>query len=169
MERVHQDILLDIFLSIRSRLSATIYNRVRCRATTADITQDTFLRLWERRSLLPAATDLAGYVVRTGRNLAIDHGRRQRIAPFVHGVAHLEMIADRTPSPEDHAISRRELELLQRAIDDLPPRARQVFIMARLDGMSYVEIGAQLKISPKTVFSHMVTALERIKAGLGNI
>jgi RNA polymerase sigma-70 factor (ECF subfamily) len=169
MERVHQDILLDIFLSIRSRLTAMIYNRVRCRATTADITQDTFLRLWERRSLLPAATDLAGYFIRTGRNLAIDHGRRQRIAPFVQGVEHLEMIADRAPSPEDHAISRHELERLQRAISALPPRARDVFVMARLEGMSYVEIGQQLGISPKTVFSHMVTALERLKAEVGRI
>jgi RNA polymerase sigma-70 factor (ECF subfamily) len=127
------------------------------------------LRLWERRSILPAATDIAGYFIRTGRNLAIDHGRRQRIAPFVQGVEHLEAIADRTPSPEDYAISRHELQRLQRAIDGLPPRAREVFVMARLDGLSYVEIGTQLGISPKTVFSHMVTALERLKAEVGSI
>jgi len=129
-----------------------------------DLVQDTFLRLWERRSNLPPSSMLHGYVVRTGRNLAIDFKRRERIAPFVDGVEKLEFIADTTPSPEDRTMATQGLERLSRAIGALPPRARDVFVMARIEGMTYVQIGKKLGISPKTVFSHMVVALERLEA-----
>lgn len=164
MESAPRSEILDTFMAVRSRLAAVIYYRVRCNATTADLLQDTFLRLWERRWLLKEVTDIASYFVMTGRNLALDHERRKRIAPFVGGVDGLEAIADPSPSAEDVAISRDELARIQAIVDRMPPRARQVFVMARMEGLSYVEIGRRLDISPKTVFSHMVTALERLKA-----
>ncbi|ANH08365.1 fec I (plasmid) [Shinella sp. HZN7] len=156
--------LLHAFLAVQERMRAIIYRRVGCRATTADLTQDAFLKLWERRSLLTGVADLAGYLVTTGRNLAADHERRRRIAPFLHGIEGLERIADPAPSAEDVVMGRDDLRRLQAAIDSLPPKCRQVFLLSRLEGLTYAEIGARLNISPKTVFSHMVTALERLKA-----
>lgn len=46
----------------------------------------------------------------------------------------------------------------------MPPRAREVFLLSRIEGLTYVEIGERLGISPKTVFGHMVVALERLRA-----
>lgn len=154
--------LLDIFLGLRKRLVSTISRFVKSRATAEDLVQDTFLRLWERRAALPEADQLHGYVLRTGRNLAIDFHRRERVAPFVHGVEHLEFMADAVPSPEDTVIARQNVRSIGEAIAALPPRAREVFVLARIDGLTYVEIGAKLGISPKTVFSHMVVALQRL-------
>ncbi len=164
MDSAHQPEILDTFLSVRSRLSAIIYGRVRCAATTSDLLQDTFLRFWERQSLLREVADLAGYFITTGRNLALDHERRRKIAPFVDGIDGLESISDPSPSAETVAIGREELHRLELAIDKMPPRAKQVFLLSRIEGLTYVEIGAQLEISPKTVFSHMVVALERLKS-----
>ncbi len=158
--------LLEVFLSVRNRLTATIQRRVACASTTADLMQDTFLRLWEKRAILGDVSDLAGYFMTTGRNLAADHLRRRRIAPFVAGIEHLDYIADNRPSVEDTVLSRDELRRLQEIIDTLPPRCRQVFLLSRLEGLTYVEIAKRLDISPKTVFSHMVTALDRLKSGM---
>lgn len=154
--------LLGTFLSLRKRLLSTISRLVHSHATAEDLAQDTFVRLWERRSTPIDPAHLKNYVLRTGRNLAIDFRRRERIAPFVQGIEHLDFIADPIPTPEDTTIDRQQLRALSAAIDALPPRARQVFIMARIDGLTYVEIGRQLDISPKTVFSHMVAALEKL-------
>ena len=159
--------ILDAFMGIRARLAAVIYGRVRCQATTADLVQETFLRLWERRDVASEARDIAGYFVTTGRNLAVDHERRKRLIPFVAGIEHLEHVADLTPSPEDHAASRQELRRLQQSIQRLPPRCSEVFVLARIDGLTYAQIGDRLGISPKTAFSHMVTALERLRAEAG--
>lgn len=154
--------LLGTFLSLRKRLLSTISRLVHSHATAEDLAQDTFLRLWERRAVSIEPGHLQNYVLRTGRNLAIDFQRRERIAPFVHGIEHLEFVADTVPTPEDTAIARQKVQALSAAIEALPPRARQVFTMARIDGLTYVEIGTALGISPKTVFSHMVTALEKL-------
>lgn len=159
--------ILDAFMGIRTRLAAVIHGCVRCQATTADLVQETFLRLWERKEVAAEARDIAGYFIATGRNLAVDHERRKRVAPFVAGIEHLEHIADLTPSPEDHAASRQELRRLRQSIDRLPPRCREVFVLARIEGLTYAQIGDRLQISPKTVFSHMVTALERLRAEAG--
>jgi RNA polymerase sigma-70 factor (ECF subfamily) len=164
METAHRPEILDTFMSVRARLAAVIYSRVKCTATTSDLLQDTFLRFWERRALLREVADLAGYFIITGRNLAVDHERRRKIAPFVSGIEGLESISDPQPSVEDIAINRQELRRVQLAIDRMPQRARQVFVLSRIEGLTYVEIGARLGISPKTVFSHMVVALERLRA-----
>ncbi|MBO9126621.1 MULTISPECIES: RNA polymerase sigma factor [unclassified Rhizobium] len=164
MTSAHRPEILDTFMNVRTRLSAVIYRRVRCPATTADLLQDTFLRFWERRSLLREVADLAGYFMTTGRNLALDHQRRNRIAPFVDGIDGLEAVSDPSPSAEQIAIGIHELRRISAIIDDMPPRARQVFLMSRVDGLTYAEIGTHLGISPKTVFSHMVVALERLRS-----
>ncbi|MBO9195241.1 sigma-70 family RNA polymerase sigma factor [Rhizobium sp. 16-449-1b] len=164
MDTAYSQDLLTIFLSLRKRLHLTIARYVRSQSTAEDLVQDTFLRLWERRSHLPQRSMLSGYVVRTGRNLAIDFNRRARIVPFVYDIRLLEFMADTTPSPEENAIAAQTLRDLSGAIAALPPRAREVFVMARIEGMTYVEIAERLGISPKTVFSHMVVALERLEA-----
>jgi RNA polymerase sigma factor (sigma-70 family) len=161
----HPDIL-KTYLGVRTRLSRVIYRRVHCPATTADLLQDTFLRFWERPGLLRDVADLAGYFMITGRNLALDHERRRKIAPFIDGIEGLETISDPTPSVEASTISRQELLRVQAALERMPPRARQVFILSRIDGLTYVQIGERLGISPKTVFGHMVVALERLRSDM---
>lgn len=156
--------ILETFLGVRTRLTRVIHRRVHCSATTADLLQDTFLRFWERPGLLRDVADLAGYFMITGRNLAIDHERRRKIAPFIDGIDGLYTISDPTPSVEASTIGRQELLRVQAAVENMPPRARQVFMMSRIDGLTYVEIGERLGISPKTVFGHMVVALERLRA-----
>lgn len=163
METTYSQDLLTVFLGLRKRLHRTILQLVRSHGAAEDLVQDTFLRLWERRAQLPPSSLLHGYVVRTGRNLAIDFRRRERIAPFIDGVDKLEFMADTAPTPEHRAMARQSLESLSLAIAALPPRARDVFVMARIEGMTYVAIGEKLGISPKTVFSHMVVALERLE------
>lgn len=104
----------------------------------------------------------------TGRNLAVDHERRKRIAPFVDGIDGLEGVSDPSPSVEQIAIGVQELRRISAIIDNMPPRAKQVFLMSRIDGLTYVEIGSHLGISPKTVFSHMVVALERLRSEMAS-
>lgn len=163
MDSAEHSEILETYMGVRARLTRIIYRRVQCSATTADLLQDTFLRFWEKPSRLMDVVDLAGYFVVTGRNLALDHERRRKIAPFVDGIEGLESVSDPTPSAETTAMDRQELRRLQASLDQLPPRARQVFMLSRLEGLTYAQIGEQLGISPKTVFGHMVVALDQLR------
>jgi RNA polymerase sigma-70 factor (ECF subfamily) len=48
----------------------------------------------------------------------------------------------------------------------LPPQQRSVYLLSRLQGMSYEEIGRELNISPNTVRNHLVKALATIRVWL---
>lgn len=168
MDSMEHPEILETFMIVRARLTRVIYRRVHCSATTADLLQDTFLRFWERPGLLREVADLAGYFMTTGRNLAFDHERRRKIAPFVDGIDGLESICDPTPSVEASTISKQELLRVQVALQNMPARAQQVFMMSRIDGLTYAEIGKRIGISPKTVFGHMVVALDRLRAETRN-
>src|SRR5690606_35461159 len=129
MDRAQQNVVFGVFLTVSSRLAGLIYSRVRDYSTTAVLVQDTFLRLWERKSALRNVSDLAGYFLITGRNIASDHARRSRLAPVIADIAQLEHIADPYPSAEQFVVGQQELARLQRVIDTMPARARQVFVL----------------------------------------
>lgn len=163
MDSAEHPEILETYMGVRARLTRVIYRRVQCSATTADLLQDTFLRFWEKPGRLIDVVDLAGYFMVTGRNLALDHERRRKIAPFVDGIEGLESVSDPTPSAETTTMDRQELRRLQASLEKLPPRARQIFMLSRLEGLTYAQIGEQLGISPKTVFGHMVVALDQLR------
>ncbi len=126
----------------------------------------TFLALWAARSRTPIA-DGHAYLFRTATNLAINHNRRQRILSFVDDPdTALATLADETPSAEQVLLSRQELMIVYATLKEFPPAHRAVFILSRIDGRTFAEIGRMLDIQPRTAFGHMVRILARMKLRL---
>jgi RNA polymerase sigma-70 factor (ECF subfamily) len=57
---------------------------------------------------------------------------------------------------------------IQRAVDQLPPQQKSVYMLSRLQHLSYEEIAGQLNLSPNTVRNHLVKALAAIRISLGH-
>lgn len=133
--------------------------------TAADLTQDTFLRLLVGTPSAPIGNARA-YLFRTANNLSIDLARRQRLLPLIDDAeAVFGSLADESPSAERVVMSRQELAILQRALDEVPDGPRDVFL-ARLDGLTFDEIGRRLGIPTRTAFSRMVKVLAHLKSAL---
>ena len=63
--------------------------------------------------------------------------------------------------------AEKEIEnLLAQAIEHLPEKCRQVFILSRMNGLKHEEIATQLNISVHTVQNHIVTAIRKLKVEL---
>lgn len=137
-----------------------------------DLRQEVYTRVYEgaARDGMPSAT--AAYVFRTARNLLIDQARRAQVVSF-DLVAELEELPDAPRdewSPERIAAARAELRLLERALDALPPRCREVVSLRRIDGLSQKDIAARLGIAEGTVEKHVtlgMRALAETLAGQG--
>lgn len=158
----HWDVNI-LFRTYRSRLLHFVQRRKLSWHMADDIVQDTFLRVVTTPSL-PDPQFAQSYLFRTAQNLVIDHFRRERILTFVQEPDKaFEFVADDAPSPEQIAWSRQELRHLQASLNALPKNLRTVFILARLEGKTYVEIGEQLGIPTQTAFSRMVRALTLVK------
>ena len=169
------DDLDDLFRRYHHELHRFARQRLGDPDAAADVVQDAFLRY----TVLAGAGAGAGgtqtgavrnpkfFLFRIVSNLIIDLTRqRARRATDTGQDAAIDRHADPLASPERTTMGRQDLARLARAVDSLPPRCREVFLLARIEGLNYPEIGDRLGISPKTVYSHLVKALALLKLAM---
>jgi RNA polymerase sigma-70 factor (ECF subfamily) len=155
-----------LYLAHRGEIQAYLDRRLRCKETAADLTQDTFIRLSEQMDRT-RIENFRAYLFSSARNLFIDHTRRQehrKSEPL--DLQEMNDAEQQTPTLEQAAIAHQQLSALNDVIQDMPAPCREVFLMVRVEGLTYVEIGERLGISSKTAFSRMVRALELLKLGM---
>ena len=124
-----------------------------------DIIQETYTRLVSAESV-GHIRNPKNYAFQIAGSVVIDHVRRKKVVSIA-SVADLDQIGlvSDEPSPEAHAIGRDELSRLAAAIERLPSRVQEVFILRRVKGLTQKEISRQLGIAEATVERHMTRAL----------
>lgn len=135
-----------------------LIRRLRCAETAADLTQETFLRLL-RQGEAARLDSPRSYLYRIAANLLNDHRRRQAARPPLADAAMLDQAASDLPGQDRVLLARSELARLGTAVESLPPRRREVFVLHKYGGLSYGEIADRLGISKNTVMVHMTKAL----------
>ncbi|MGE8466253.1 RNA polymerase sigma factor [Pseudomonas putida] len=140
-----------------------LYRQLNNPEAASDLAQETYLRLLRQRPHKPVG-NLRAFIFRIGRNLAIDHirnrGMRERND---QGLEYLYEVTGESPELIDKVAARQELELLERALQQLPPLTRQIFLMGRLQGMNHKDIARELAVSVSTVEKHLASALDFLR------
>lgn len=152
----HSNDLVQLFLAERSRILRLLRKIVGSSAVAEDLAQDTLLRLWGR----PVTSADRGLLFQTAKNLAIDYLRGQRVRHTHHSTLAPEQAGVAFPQQDEAMASREELQLFVAALESLPERAQRVFLLNRLDGLSYGIIATRLGISVSTVEKDMMLALK---------
>lgn len=141
-------------------------------AEAADtLTQECFLRAYQKRQSFRGESAVATWLVRIALNLARDHqkSRRQSFWRRLTGSAgeHTEAAAtelpDRQASPERVLLAREETRAVARAVDHLPARQREVFLLRFVEEMSLEEIAQATGLETGTVKSHLSRALNAVR------
>lgn len=137
------------------------------------LVQDLFLYLWERRDTLEAVSNLNAFLFTLTKNRCIDfyrqHSRMSRLKESLDALQERELALkmEALQQFDENMFSTQEIEeLLDNAINHLPEKCREVFILSRMEGMKHEEIAQQLNISVHTVQNHISTALRKLKAEL---
>ena len=154
----------EIFRTWYGPLVGTAERMLRDRAVAEELVQDVMLELWRRRETLAADGSAQAYLFQATRNRVLNHLRHlkieQRSEPDVRGES------SSTPHA-DAAVVEEELDVaVQRAVQSLPDRCREVFELSRVHGLKYAEIARQLGISVKTVEAQMGKALRTLRERL---
>lgn len=131
-----------------------------------DVVHDVFLQAWEKRDKLSATTPLEAQLFVIARSRIINNYRRSLIKDNAYQNFSSQFHPDKTIDPfeDDESIQK-----LNESIELLPPKRKQVFKMAKIDGLSYEEVAKTLDISKSTVEAQMVKALKFLRDQMGNL
>ncbi|WP_434405225.1 RNA polymerase sigma factor [Sphingobium sp. DN12] len=149
-----------VLIAERSSLIRLARRIVGSGTVAEDIAQTAWLRI-QRVEDEPPITDKRGFLYRMVLNLASDQRRSALRASRLFDSGDLpEDVASSEPDAEAVAINRDLLGRMAQAVEELPPRCREVFVMRKIDGLTPAEIADRLGISTNMVAKHVRIALQ---------
>ncbi|BCA56585.1 DNA-directed RNA polymerase sigma-70 factor [Nitrospira sp. KM1] len=156
------------FRQYAQELQRFLLRRIGCPDTAADLVQETFLRV-AQLPLTPQPDNPRAFLFRIASNLAIDELRKNQVRkPYQAPLEDAEHVPSAAPTGEQAVFDKQRMELLQQALDQLPPRCRTVFILRRIEGYSYEEIASRLGLSERMVAKEINRALAHCQEVLLN-
>lgn len=168
-----QNIVIDdieqLFKLHYTPMCKTVYRMVKDEAIAEDIVQDVFFNFWKKREQLTITTSLAAYLKRSAANAGIDYLRKKRPTSDnsldIDEPIYQHLAVDSNQSDEN--IRTEELSShIEAALELLPPRCKEVFMLNRFEEMSYQEVADTLGISVKTVENQIGKALKIMRIAL---
>jgi RNA polymerase sigma factor (sigma-70 family) len=158
-ERERDQILTKAFRERRAKLRDVA--RRASRQDEEDLYQDAFVRIVERSKTeeIPKLDNLLRYVVRC---LAIDRFRRKTTRRMLTSDEAGETIVDAAADPERSLMGAQRLSRVVAVINTMPEKRREVFLLHRVEELTYRQIATRLGVSIKTVEKHMHLAMRSL-------
>lgn len=166
MPHISKAKLLTIFTQSYDDLKQFITRKFGCASLADEVVQETWLRLHSTSHSEPVKQPRS-YLFRVASNLAVDRLRsEQSQRRYISDEPVPENLASEVPSPSQILDYEQRLHILQQAIEELPPRCREVFLLHKFKEMTHKEIASQLDISRNMVEKHMIRALAHCRKRL---
>src|SRR6185295_6941052 len=146
------------FNDCRTELVSTLYYILGNR----DVAQDAFIKCWRTRATLTDVRNMRGWIFRVGMNAAKDLQRNawRRKAKMIGDGMPPEEIG--SPSPTDILEEREEQGRLRKALMELRPEEKEVFLLRQNGDLTFEEIADQRSVPVGTIKTQMRTALQKL-------
>lgn len=147
----------------RPALMAFFLRRIHDHCEAEDLTQEVLMRIAERVACIDARGPDA-YVFQIAANLLRDRSRRLKVRQTYQtafGIVDAARIEELDPVRVVQG--RHSLAVVLRALNELPERTRNIFILARLENMKQREIADILGLSVRTVEQHVMRASAHLR------
>lgn len=160
-----------IFKSYHNQIVGFCNQFISDRDKANSLTQEVFLNLWLKREKIKTLNGIRAFLYTFAKSGSLNYIRHQKVVSKYED-KHLqdreeELNREVLESFDFNSLEFTELEgLIQQAVNELPEKCRQVFIMSRFDGKMNTEISEELNISVKAVEANMTRALKTLKSKL---
>ncbi len=154
--RSDEGALAELITRYHRHVYQTAYAIVRSRPDAEEVTQDTFIRMYQKVSSLQDEHAFHAWLTTTTTRLAIDHARRNK----KHHNQPLDETKDMLVANHADLSSRA---MLEEALDQLSPQHRAILLLRERDGYEYLEIATILKIPIGTVKSRLSNAKKALR------
>ena len=131
------------------------------REEAEDIVQETMIRVWNKRDEWDELESVEAYCLTVARNLAIDRSEKKDSQ-----TVELTIEAEQTPdasSPYDRLVNKERLKLVHRLVGELPEKQRLIMQLRDVEGKSYKEIAAALRLTEEQVKVNLFRARQKVK------
>jgi len=139
-----------------------IYKYVHSAAMADDLSQEVFIKIWNNRMQLKQVRSFKGYLLVTARNHTLNSLKAALRTENAMGEVVRNFVAQRKATDE-RLVEADYAAFLQRELDKLPERSREIFRLCRQEGRSYEEVAQELGISKSAVKNHMVFSMKVLK------
>lgn len=142
-----------------------VHNRLRDEDSAKDVVQEVFVTIWDKRETMTTPDSLAAYLYTSVRNRMLSFIEKNDTQK-----RHVKLVEvfDRDNVMTDHLIREKQLaDLIEKEVDMLPKRMREVFIMSRKANMSYKEISEKLNLNHNSVKVYAKHAIKKLRLRLG--
>lgn len=138
-----------------------ILRYVHAESVAEDLTQDVFVKVWEKRDYLDKVDNFNAYIYRIAKNHTLDYLKK---------VSRLEFMPDEilkefrfcSDEVELFVTNQEYFHFLDAYMANLPAKSQQIFVLCREFDKSYDEVAAELSISKSTVKHHMVATMRKL-------
>jgi RNA polymerase sigma-70 factor (ECF subfamily) len=134
--------------------------------TAEDIVHDIFLKMVNRDNLIIIDESIASYLFRAVQNACKDYLKRKSVREDYLGRAILELKIEElefAANPINRMIYEEQIASIYKAIDQLPEKCREIFVLAYLEEKKNAEIAESLHLSIRTVEAQIYKALKTIR------
>ena len=149
-----------VYHTYHDRIYYFVLKTTGCEHIAEEVTQISFIRLWEKKAQLSDNYAIDVQLSRIARSIMIDLLRVKATERKA-----LNVIQERTEAviAGDPLVSKQLMEKANETINNLPPECQKIFKLSREEGLSHKEIARQLSISPKTVENQISKALKVVR------
>lgn len=133
-----------------------------------DIVHAVFINLWKRKDTVDVDTSLKSYLFTSVHNRCLNYIRDQK--KMVHHALPIEqMDLLNYVESRDFVVENETIDQINTALDALPEKCREIFLLSRFEGLKYREIAEKLNLSVKTVETQVSRALKQLKESLKDL
>ncbi|WP_295935967.1 RNA polymerase sigma factor [uncultured Alistipes sp.] len=151
-----------VYLLYIDNLVAFLQMLLKSQHEAEEIAQEVFIRIWETRADIDPEKNIKSYIFTFAKRMAIDRMRHRVVVKKY--LADAFVTSDPTSMAPDQQIivKEKEVECLA-AIDSMPPKQREIFVMSRFDELTDDELAEKFQISKRTVQAHLYNANKYLK------
>lgn len=160
------------YTEIYNRYSGVLYlhayNKLRDREEAKDLLQELFTTIWNNRESLVIEANLSGYLYQAVRNRVFKQlAKKETRSNYLASFQSFEMAGEYAT---DHLARQNQLAaIIEKEIEALPPKMREVFLLSRREHLSHRQIAEQLNLAEPTVKKQVNNALKILRSKLGLI
>lgn len=152
-----------IFNEYYASLCRFSYSFIKDQDKAQSLTQEVFIKLWEKRQSLGEIDNLLAYLMTMVRNQSIDYLRKEK----ANTKTHLKVQTEESGNTTEEEVAKNEFEaFLLKSLLKLPDRCRMAFEMSRFENFSNKEIALKMEISVKGVEALIGRSLKLLRTDL---